>query len=388
MQLLDIFLAFVLTLAALATVVTLLREVYQHYFRLRQRRIVQTMQLLERDCLGDPKKLFEDDKDGQPLSQEDRRQFYADVLTNPAAPQAKADAQAGDDSAKAEAPDAYLARKDLFGLKHAFQGRAQRKGLYESVTLEHVLRRLLDVKAIKDYGGSNRQQLKSALGVLSARYGYMSSSVAVRFRENAQLWSFILGVLLAAALNINGLHIWETYQANPEIVAAIIAKHEDLAKGAKKALDQIEQGAEGDETMNARNRELVKGAAQQVRDLIDLKVPIGWSDEELAAMKLWQKGPRDEFMANVGNAPEDYFAWLVSVVITGLLIGIGAPFWYDLASRIAALRKGDNPAQATEFKNAGANPMQSPKEREKLVDALLNEVLGPAPEPAKSAVQS
>jgi hypothetical protein len=39
--------------------------------------------------------------------------------------------------------------------------------------------------------------------------------------------------------------------------------------------------------------------------------------------------------------------WLLMVVMTGVLIGLGAPFWFDVAKRLAQIRKGLQSATAS-----------------------------------------
>tara|TARA_R110002096_G_scaffold26518_23_gene81848 strand:- start:7244 stop:8386 length:1143 start_codon:yes stop_codon:yes gene_type:complete len=45
------------------------------------------------------------------------------------------------------------------------------------------------------------------------------------------------------------------------------------------------------------------------------------------------------------NDPTDWIKWVLGVLLTGILAGVGAPFWYDIVTSISRVRKSGSKAQ-------------------------------------------
>ena len=173
----------------------------------------------------------------------------------------------------------------------------------------------------------------------------------------------------------------------------------------------VEKSAELEEISSPEAlKEAKENAERAVRDLIDLGVPIGdayWPHNEYAktaGMNLCMAerqsvesagGFFDWAGARMGlffcaafveqpvrlwtflNADhpngESVLGWLLRVVVTGMLIGLGAPFWFDLARRIAAVRGFFNGVKGGEERLKGKDADGDPQVRKTLVDTILDE---------------
>ncbi|MCP3953104.1 MAG: hypothetical protein GY697_12930, partial [Desulfobacterales bacterium] len=75
------------------------------------------------------------------------------------------------------------------------------------------------------------------------------------------------------------------------------------------------------------------------------------------------------------NDSKGFFVWFFSVFLTGILIGLGAPFWFDIAKRLSAIRKGlQSAAASSEYRLSAKNADGDPKERKKIVNNVLEQV--------------
>ena len=62
------------------------------------------------------------------------------------------------------------------------------------------------------------------------------------------------------------------------------------------------------------------------------------------------------------------------MAVTGILIGLGAPFWFDVAKRLAQIRKGVQAEGASkEFRFSAENANGNAKKRQAIVHRVLTE---------------
>jgi hypothetical protein len=77
--------------------------------------------------------------------------------------------------------------------------------------------------------------------------------------------------------------------------------------------------------------------------------------------------------------------WFFVVVITGILIGLGAPFWFDIAKRLSQIRKGlQNPSASAEYRLSGKDANGKTEDRKKIVAGVLDQAAGEAEVETKS----
>ena len=135
-------------------------------------------------------------------------------------------------------------------------------------------------------------------------------------------------------------------------------------------------------------------AKNQISELGALGVPIGW---DFYPNCPYGKGESEWAKSNprCSNIPKDsravkwawlgacplntlindfagFMVWLLKVIITGILIGLGAPFWFDVAKRLAQIRKGlKNPNASDEDRLAARDANGDADERKKIVEDVV-----------------
>ena len=138
-----------------------------------------------------------------------------------------------------------------------------------------------------------------------------------------------------------------------------------------------------------------------------LGVPMGWSiypdcpyGDETAWLKSDQKcqsilkakrDPDNRLLCWPGNdsicasvlttAYQDFFGfllWLILTVITGMLIGLGAPFWFDVAKRMSQIRQGVRARASGEERMSANNADGDPDKRKKIIKNIVKDVVADA----------
>ena len=132
----------------------------------------------------------------------------------------------------------------------------------------------------------------------------------------------VIGVALALAINISAIRVVTTLWADGPVRSAV-------ASSADVYAQQHQSGS-------------FKGMQDAITDLDALQLPVGWDDG-------WGRG-----------GPIGY---VVGALIIGFAVMLGAPFWFDLLTKLLGVRSGgggvppratDDPASATSAKSAAA----------------------------------
>jgi hypothetical protein len=139
------------------------------------------------------------------------------------------------------------------------------------------------------------------------------------YKRWTRWWLFGIGLVIAISANASAFHVAERLWQDPPTRSAVVS-----AAGQVPA-DPAD-----------RSRD-IPNVARTTSRLEQLKLPIGWDTES-----------RDAW-----NNPEDLWSlrpWILVLgwIATGLLVTLGAPFWFNLLTQLASLRStGGKPPMAT-----------------------------------------
>jgi hypothetical protein len=148
--------------------------------------------------------------------------------------------------------------------------------------------------------------------------------------------------------------------------------------------DAVVDAAHGIVT-NPDSAETDLGSVQKATDkLTALQLPVGWDQEAQDRFGyFWDhKDPREWTAGGLGTV----FGWL----LTALLVALGAPFWFDLLSKLVSLRTaGAKPAPAAEDPSSatGQHLASEPGAAASAIAKAATTGTGPTPPPAPKTDQ-
>jgi len=152
------------------------------------------------------------------------------------------------------------------------------------------------------------------------------NGVSGAYRRRTQLYLFIIGLILAASLNVNSFTAADRLWRDDLLRAQLVARADQVMSDAKyKSL--------------ARNTtEANKQSLQQAyNDLQALNLPIGWDRRPPAPPP--------------GSEPSAYVAYwtkqLFGIALTAFAIMLGAPFWFDTLNKFIVIRSTVKPREKT-----------------------------------------
>ena len=402
MQLLDAFLAFVLTLAALATVVTVTMEIFMRIFRMRRKNLIETMKLLDKEIKRGTLNLDENE----------RLEFFRKVVENPAKnkPVKPEDLRAFFGTWVEQNKGGFKRLLNFFS--QLYLGPKKRGSLHESVSLEYVLRCLAEIGSIRNIAVSSKEKLETEFNRIARKFEEIGSSVSAGFKQYAQFWSIAIGIVLAIVANVDGIRIFEAYRVNPDLALAVIENQEEFQKRSVAAGKKLEEASEN-EVFLKDIEDAASRAQREIAFLAEQGLPVGWNfypncpldftkenwnstspkcieraiylNRKIESPSGDAKG--ENFQGSVINRvantarydPSGFAAWLLVVILTGILIGLGSPFWFDVAKRLSRIRKGLQSASASaEYRLSASNANGNYEKRREIVKNVLAEAAAEA----------
>lgn len=412
MELLDAVLAFALTLAALATVVTVIMEIVLRSVLMRKKNLVEVMRLLNDEL---PKGTLG-------LSEEERWEFFTKTVENPA------------EGVSEHIPKVLPEKNSAASAIDQVDWKCLKNGVYDKVSTEHVLRRLAELPSVTQLSAKAADKVKQEFYRLAGKYEEFGSAVSASFKRRSQFWSIVFGMILAVVANVDGIRIFEAYQASSDLAQTVTARQDQIGEAyaltddrrrtilaqettveqakaalaearkqsgddspeAKAALQKLD--GENDKLAALTNPEelqrIALDAQKQVESLIAMGVPIGaeyfphcriFGRHDLSTTCSgpgWPSGVGDGLWSERFGFMGHVLLWLVPVVITGMLIGLGAPFWFDVAKRLSEVRQMFGAGGSDSTRLSARDADGDPDKR----DAIVNRVVDDAASNAAAAV--
>jgi len=162
--------------------------------------------------------------------------------------------------------------------------------------------------ALLDAAGNDMAQVRENI---EDWYDSAMERVSGWYRRRVQRIIFVLGLLLAVALNADTIAMGiALYQQDALRAALVLAAEQQVAAESLPVLDG--QGAQG-----------------VVIQLRELGLPLGWSNTA------------DPFLY-----PVNLVGWLIKLLgwlLTALAVSLGAPFWYEILQKAVTLRNSLRP---------------------------------------------
>lgn len=227
--------------------------------------------------------------------------------------------------------------------------------------------------AAREAGATAADAVNVVLKDVAQKFEAFGREASVYFEGRARLLSVAVAIALAFLAHVDAVDLFRTYLRDPNARAKVIEQSEAVTaryKAAKDAADAVKDivkdanAAPPDvkaqvEKIRQDWTEAIGKVDATVKQYADLGVPLGWNDEriERARMSQWawtckdpnkQEGEglgslwkdcgknqwRREIWVQVPTSPGVWFY----LFLGGLLVGLGAPFWYNAVTGLTNIR--------------------------------------------------
>lgn len=282
--------------------------------------------------------------------------------------------QAAAGAKTAEAKAAFIAQMtDSALLAHLESGRLRlpafiRRRLLTKDTMSRAefVGRLEDSEQFQALLAKLGKTKEDVLRELGEDFDRFSNSASDYFKARAHFLSLLVGIFFALFGNIHAGRIFDNFIRNPEVAQQMQAQ----AGAIRSALQAANAAA--DKPLDAGQ---IHSALENVQTTLDdyrqLGLAVGWDyypncparqagDARCLPLAGKDAGTpadlRHNLWRTLANDPLGFVTWLVVVLLTGCLIGLGGPFWYDLAMRLSQVRQAFTGKAALPPADAGASP--------------------------------
>jgi hypothetical protein len=163
---------------------------------------------------------------------------------------------------------------------------------------------------------------------LGKRYEAVGARFTVSFRTNSKWWATVIALGLALVLNIDSIFIMDSYIKDQGLRNAVIAQRDSIQQDYTDLVSSMEGQ---DDTVTKQELEDAFSESQnQITTLTGIGLPIGWTYFPHAG---W-KNSQDEAYTSRNNT-QGWTFWVLGILLTAGLAGLGGPFWYDAVSGIS-----------------------------------------------------
>jgi hypothetical protein len=155
------------------------------------------------------------------------------------------------------------------------------------------------------------------------------------YKRRTQVIIFCLGLVFAAAFNIDTIQVVNQLSRDDALRAALVSAAENAQRTGVPP---------GSDAGSAEER-----FQTQMTVLGNLGLPLGWSPKQKQdTSKQGASPPKKATLADIRQPPETFMGWVLKVLgllLTGLAVSLGAPFWFDILNKIVVVRSTVSPGE-------------------------------------------
>ena len=227
-------------------------------------------------------------------------------------------------------------KKKLFSLLNA----EKLKSLTTLEFIERLPETPVGKSLMKESTRHGKKYIEIFLEDLASKYEDFGESATEYFKRRVKLVSVLVAIGLAFSLNINAIHLFKTFLGNKDIRQAIIEKGDNVAKKLK---EQEKKLSELLETTDISQEENVKKINDNINDiqnsaelLSQTGIPVGWETAPWKSSEWKEKNAKGWVVKGTWGI-WILLKWFIAVLLAGLLIGLGGPFWFDTFRKLLTL---------------------------------------------------
>jgi hypothetical protein len=267
------------------------------------------------------------------------------------------------------------------------------------------------VGTVQDAGAAAAEAVEAALKDVAQKFEAFGKEASVYFEGRARLLSVVVAIALAFAAHVDAIDLFKTYLRDPNARAKVIEQSDAITaqyKAAEKTIETLsgikaklpppappvdDPNMTAEQKAAAKKKEDDKNAAEakaldeqiealrkdalatidnakaSVRQFADLGVPLGWTLDRARLAKVpfplvWTcKDPNKAVGEGLGSLWKDCGKWqwkqvirlqlpfapdvALYLILGGLLVGLGAPFWYNAVTGLTDIRNSGRGTAST-----------------------------------------
>ena len=210
---------------------------------------------------------------------------------------------------------------------------------HADMSTEEILERLKRSDLGQDLLTKLGDKAQAVFDEMGKRYDVIGKKASESFRVASKKWTIFVAIAVALILNVDSIYIANTYINNEQSRQVIIAQNEAFIEDYNTLSKTLAE----EEAQETFTREELEQAFHESRDQIEsvqnAGFPIGWSYFPHSYFQ-GERGSSTDFQER--NTAVGWFSWVLGIILTVVLAGMGGPFWYDVVSGVSRAVKNQH----------------------------------------------
>jgi hypothetical protein len=225
---------------------------------------------------------------------------------------------------------------------------AMRKFIYKTVNAQRLmslptakfLQRFIETKEgkllIDEAAQQGEAQMQAMLKSIAEQYEDFGESARDFFTRRSRLLSTAIAIILAISVNLDAFAVFKTFLADKGVRQAMIDRGSAVVDELNRVEMLLAKTRSGDVGNDQENLDSIKGninikdIQDSISELETAGVPIGWDSAP------WKTSSYQD-ADNIILRALIFLGWIFSVLLGGVLVGLGGPFWYDIFRKLGSL---------------------------------------------------
>jgi hypothetical protein len=207
-----------------------------------------------------------------------------------------------------------------------------------------LLQRLAKTDVGRDLAGKAEAQLRPALLDIQRTFERYAAASRELFRKRAQTLSFIVAIVVAFGLNVDATRLFQHLARSGDAREQLLANAEAIAAANEAARARLEVALAAPDEPGTPPTPAAPGAAppsveEPLRRIEQSTIELRAEAERLQAYDLPIGFAEFPYSRETwaGKTMRDWIGWAVNVMLAGILIGLGGPFWFKVYTNLSQI---------------------------------------------------
>lgn len=207
----------------------------------------------------------------------------------------------------------------------------------ERLSVTEFMHRLGETEIGRALYAKSADRLDDAMTYLVNKYEETGTASSRVFRTKAFWLTGFIGIAIAFALNVNIFSLGSEYASNQALRLSIIAKAENIEVMASQQMLRIENLGDNAQASAQEVKEALASFEQRLDEVQSYGIPMGYNEGRKPNQLFYTSFA---FIENPAiKKGVSFVIWLFATVLTGVLIGLGSPFWFDVVKKLSVVRQ-------------------------------------------------
>lgn len=206
----------------------------------------------------------------------------------------------------------------------------------ERLTVTEFMHRLGETEVGRTFYKKSGDRLDDAMTYLVNKYEEAGTATSRMFRTKSFWLTGAMGIVIAFGLNVNIFSLGSEYASNQALRLSMIAKAENIEEMASQQMRRIENLGESAQASADEVKAALASFRQRIDEVESYGIPMGYKAN---------RTPKQMFANSFGFTEPSLkqgvsiFIWFLATLLTGVLIGLGSPFWFDVVKKLSVVRQ-------------------------------------------------